>query len=300
MKTSETLKQLLVKTLGYSQEEVASLFTNEDGLEINDDAMASILERDQKRVERFQTERQTYFDNGFKKAQKETLTKFENDVREAFKIDSDKQGIDLINDIVTNKLGAGVELEEDKIKVHPLYVKTVDDFNRKVKDTEKIWQDKYNGRESEIVREKTFSTIKQKSKSIIDSLKPLLPKDATKAEKQMGFLYNELSGYEFDLQDETIIVKKDGKLYEDKHGQRIQFDDLIKGIASGIWDFEVGTPKKGSGNDNNDGAGAGAMNHKITSTKEFTDMVSKATTGEERIALKKSYETAKANGELKD
>ena len=68
-----TVKELFTgfctKTLKMSADEVAGLFVKPDADELIPDALDKLLAKDATRVQEFTTERQTYFDNGYKKAQ---------------------------------------------------------------------------------------------------------------------------------------------------------------------------------------------------------------------------------------
>ncbi len=259
----EELKKIyhafLAKTLNLTEAEVASLlYANDDGTEIKPDALAQLIAKDATRVERFKTERQTFFDNGYKKAQKEALTSIEKELKEKFALASDKQGVELVEEIVSTALGKGVQMDEDKVKVHPAFIKEMNTLKAQLKEANATWEKKYNDRETSITKEKTFDSIKSKTRQLIESMKPVMPKDAAKAEKQWQLFLNDLAGYEFSVTDDTISILKEGKVLEDKHGNRINFDAFIKEAAP--WEFESGTSKSSAGNDNNGGAGTGATN----------------------------------------
>src|SRR3982751_3139434 len=64
------------------------------------------------------------FQDGYAKAKKEEREKFEAEIREKFGIDTDKNGIELIEALVAEKSGAaggGGDLNEEKVEAHPLY-----------------------------------------------------------------------------------------------------------------------------------------------------------------------------------
>lgn len=298
----EFLIAFLGKTLNLSPDEVASLlFANDDGTELKPGAVDAILLKDTARVQKFKDEQKTFFDNGYKKAQKEALGGLEKTLKEQFQIDSDKQGIELVQAIIDQRLGQGVQLDEDKIKVHPLFTKTVNELNKKIKDTETTWETKYNTRDKEISREKAFASVRSKAKAIIEGMKPILPKDQAKAERQLEWFFKELGQLEFENQDDTIIIMKDGKLLEDSHGNRRNFDALVKDMAGSYWEFEQGQQRQGAGNGNQgQGAGQGQGSGQKKDVKapkdkaEYVKMIASAKDAEERIAIDDAWQTAQA------
>jgi len=288
------------KTLNITDDEVAALlFENADEGTIKDGALESLLAKDSNRIQKFKDERQTYYDNGFKKAQKESLSKLEEQIKETFEISSDAKGIDLIQEIVNTKVSSTENFDEEKVKVHPLFTKTVNELTKKIKDTEGIWEQKFDAREKDLAKQNTFQDIKNKARLLLENLKPILPSDSTKADKQLSFFYNELNGFEFENQDGTIIIMKDGKLLEDKHGNRINFDAFIKDNAATIWDFQTGTAKTGTGN-GKDGKTKDAIEGQGQDIKapkdkaEFSRMIAEAKTSEERIAIADAFEKAQS------
>ena len=288
------------KTLNITDDEVAALlFENADEGTIKDGALENLLAKDSNRIQKFKDERQTYYDNGFKKAQKESLSKLEEQIKETFEISSDAKGIDLIQEIVNTKVSSTENFDEEKVKVHPLFTKTVNELTKKIKDTEGIWEQKFDAREKDLAKQNTFQDIKNKARLLLENLKPILPSDSTKADKQLSFFYNELNGFEFENQDGTIIIMKDGKLLEDKHGNRINFDAFIKDNAATIWDFQTGTAKTGTGN-GKDGKTKDAIEGQGQDIKapkdkaEFSRMIAEAKTSEERIAIADAFEKAQS------
>jgi hypothetical protein len=288
------------KTLNLTADEVATLlFENVDEGTIKADALDNLLNKDTSRIQKFKDERQVYHDNGYKKAQKEALTKLEEQIKEAFEISSESKGIDLIQEIVNTKVSSTEGLAEEKVKVHPTFTKTVNELNKKIKETESAWKDKYEAREKDLSKQNAFQGVKTKAKNILENLKPILPSDNTKAEKQLTWFFQELGQFEFDDQDGTILIMKDGKLLEDGHGNRINFDSFIKDKAASIWDFQQGTKKEGTGN-GKDGKAlpadkAGSSTIKAPKDKtEFARMIAEAKTPEERVEISEVWEKAQS------
>lgn len=298
MTHKEFLTAFLGRTLNIPADKVASLL-NDDGTEIKPEALTELLALDATRVQNFKTENQTYFDNGFKKAEKEAFTKREKEIKEKYGITSDKIGLELIEEIITAKAGAKVELEEDKVKLHPAFVTMQDQLNKKIRETETTWKEKYEGYEKTIAKEKTFEKVFKDAETELAGLKPILPKDAAKAAAQKGWFKDRLNKYGYVNQNgTTVITDENGKALEDGHGNRITFKALVQQIANEYWEFEDGTERGGSGGDN-DAGGKGTKGTPYkgkvpTSEAEYSAAFSQCKNAEERIALTDAWEAKQA------
>src|SRR6478736_2638624 len=106
MKADE--KKLLIeffgKTLNLTAEDVAPIFeTKGDDEELKSDALSVLLKHDAARVTKLKgdvaTIEKDQFDKGYKKAEAVVLQKLEKDVKEKFGVSSDKQGLELFEEI---------------------------------------------------------------------------------------------------------------------------------------------------------------------------------------------------------
>jgi hypothetical protein len=294
------LQAFFGKTLNLTAEDVAPIFeTKGDDEELKEDALKFLLGHDATRIKTIKdevaTSEKTGFDKGYKKAQAEVLPGLEKKIKEKFNIDSDKQGLELIEELVAAKANANV-LEEDKVKVHPAFLKREKELLKQIEDEKTALEKKFKDREDEIANEKTFSEIVGLSDKTLEALKPVLPKDAEKAKNQKQLLINELKGFKYEKQgDQIVILNADGKRLEDDHGKPVSFDSLIKNTASKYWDFEVNQQRQGSGanNDNQNNGNAASNTYKgtvPTNDAEFTKAFNAASSKEERVAMLNAYE----------
>jgi uncharacterized membrane protein YheB (UPF0754 family) len=254
----EFVTTLVGKTLNTPAAEAASLLfeIKEDGSgDLKDTALQALLDKDSARIQKIKDEGKTLFDNGYKKAQGEALTKFEKDLKEKFGITTDKQGVELIELVVTEKLKSqGGELDDEKIKRSSAYLAMVDKLTKEKADAVKAETDKFNELQTSIQRESTFSEISKAAEKIINELNPILPESKEKANAQINRLIKELgSEYSFEIKDGKTIVLKDGKVLEDKHGHMVDFKEIVKSKASEVWDFKQGQQRQSAGNNNNAG-----------------------------------------------
>lgn len=247
----ELLTGLLSAAYQMDETGVASLY-NEDG-SLKDDALDTLKKVDADRVTKSKPDTKKFFDDGYKKATSESLTKYEQNIQEAFKIKSDKKGIELISEIISAQSKAnGQELNEDAIKKHPLYISTVDRLSKEKEDSVKIESEKLIKFQTEIQKEKVFTAVSSKAMDIFNSLKPVLSQDPIKAKNQLIDFAEKLKTFEYDMQGDQIVVLKDGKVLEDSHGHRILFEKVVKDTAERYYDFHIVDPKKTPSNNTDD------------------------------------------------
>lgn len=247
MEVKEFLNGVLSKTLNMDEAGVASLF-NEDGT-IKDESVSQVLKLDVERIAGIKPDTKKYFDDGYKKAQSEILSKRDKELVEKFGIKSDKIGVELVNEIVAEQIKkAGVDLNDEAVKKHPLFISTVDKLSKEKEEAIAAESNKLIEFQKELKGKETFSNVAKNAISIFENLKPVLPTDSKKAENQKALLIDKLSTYQYDIQGDKIIVLQDGKVKEDEHGNRIPFDKIVKDTADMYFEFHKTEPKSAPGN----------------------------------------------------
>lgn len=257
---------LLSKAYNFDNGKIAELFKDGE-TELSEDQQKEILqkllEEDAKRVEAIKKSVDTKpaFQDGFKKAQGEILTKFEKDLKEKFGLESDKMGLELVEELVSKKSegGQGGDLTEDAIKRSKVFQDMESNLKKQIKQTETDYQAKINEIQDGYKAEQTFSNVSQKALQIFNGLNPILPQNKTVADNQVKFFVNSLKDFKFDVQDERIVVMdKDGKVLEDGHGNSRSFEDIVKETASGLFEFKANNGGSGSGNGGQGQGGSGS------------------------------------------
>ena len=290
------------KTIGTPASEAASLLfeLKEDGSgELKAEALPELLKKDADRVKIFKDAETKAHDKGFNKAKGEALTKFESDLKEKYGISTDKQGVDLIETIVSEKVKSqGGELDDEKIKRSSLYLNTVDKLTKEKTEAVALEAKKYTDLENSIKKETTFKSVAQRIQGALDELKPILPEGKlpdgkTKAQIQIERFIKDLgSEFEFEEKDGKLLIIKDGKVQEDNHGHMIDFKELVKERASTLWDFHQGESRQGTGNNNDQGGAAGGQGYtgkKPSNDEEYLKMIDEAKTEEEKINITKAF-----------
>jgi hypothetical protein len=306
----DELKQFVIgflaKTLNKSADEVSSLLIikgADDKEVLNKDALSRFLDLDKSRISAIETaaktdEKATY-DKGYKKAQAETMSKFEQDIKEKYSITEDKKGLELVDAIINSKV-SGAELEDEKVIRSKRYL---DDLNKLKQEKEaaiKAEQKKYQDRETELVEKETFGIVSKHAFTLLDKLGALWPEEEELANNWKG-IFNERispsSGYKFEVKEDgktIIVLKKEGDEYKtllDEHKHPVSFEKFIEKTAGSIIKFKQGDKKEGTGN-SNDESGTGDKGYKGPKPKdeaEYQKMIAEAKDEDMKIAITKSW-----------
>jgi len=270
---------LLSRAYNMDSGKIAELFKDgetELSEEQQTEILNKILEADTQRVENIKKNIDTkpFFQDGFKKAQSEVLSKFEADLKTKYGVESDKMGQDLVDFIVqekTKKTG-GNGNSEDEIKRSKPYL-----------DLEQKWQTDYNKLKTDLEAEKNeivngykkqevFSNVSQKAMTIFNGLNPVLPTNKQVADNQVNNFMNSLKNFDFDIQgDRIVVMDKEGKVVQDGHGNSRSFEDIVKTEASGLFEFRKNNGGSGSGNEGGQG-GSGGGSGTIEIPKTFEEL----------------------------
>ena len=257
---------LLSKAYNYDNGKIAELFKDGE-TELSEqqqtEILNKILEIDAQRVENIKksVDKKDAFQDGFKKAKSEVLTDFEKGLKEKFGIESDKTGLELVEEVVSKKSegGQGGDVTEDAIKRSKVFQDMESNLKKQVTTVKTEYETKINEIQDGYKAEQTFSNVSQKALQIFNGLNPILPQNKTVADNQVKFFVNTLKDFKFDVQDERIVVMdKDGKVLEDGHGNSRSFEDIVKETASGLFEFKANNGGSGSGNGGQGQGGSGS------------------------------------------
>lgn len=257
---------LLSKAYNFDNGKIAELFKDgetELSEEQQTEILNKILEIDAQRVENIKksVDKKDAFQDGFKKAKSEVLTDFEKGLKEKFGIESDKTGLELVEEVVSKKSegGQGGDVTEDAIKRSKVFQDMESNLKKQITTVKTEYETKINEIQDGYKAEQTFSNVSQKALQIFNGLNPILPQNKTVADNQVKFFVNSLKDFKFDVQDERIVVMdKDGKVLEDGHGNSRSFEDIVKETASGLFEFKANNGGSGSGNGGQGQGGSGS------------------------------------------
>lgn len=305
MTETELLTAYLAKTLNVAESELSQLVQNDsDEGGIKEDALQNLLKLDEGRVAKLKgttdpVKLKEINDNFYKKGIKEGLEGFEKQVKEKFAFETELKGVELLTALVDANKGTGKpeQLTDDDVKRHKLYQDLMQDSKSKVAEVEEKWKGELEAVKSNYQREAVFSKVKDKAMSLVTARKPILPKDAVKAQNQLNLVLDKLNSNKFDIQgDRFLVMDADGKVLEDNHGHTVNFNDYVHSIADNFLEFEeaqqrssTGAGAAGSGT-GPDGKGAKKWNGATPKTEdEYMEAIKGAKTPEERKAITTAY-----------
>jgi hypothetical protein len=289
---SKDLIGVLVDTLNKTEVEVASLF-NEDGT-MKPEAKTTILEWDSERVKLLKSgTTKTAFDDGYKKAQSETMSKFETDLKTKTGFKSDKKGVDLVLDYVAAQKPVDV-VTDDVVKKHPLYLTLQEQSQVSIDAAKTEGETKLKQFQSEISKKESFKTVEQKALEIFHAQKPILSKDPIRAKAQEKLFIDQLKGFDYEIQGDRIVVLRDGKVFENNQGHAVAFEKLIKDTTTTNFDLHTVDPKSTPGHKNNPDPNK-TFNFEVPKTDDdYAKIMSDPSKSlEERLAIDEAFSKSK-------
>lgn len=273
----KVLEGFLSKTLKIDTEDMAGLY-NEAG-ELQNLTVAS--EADVARIKKIREESASQYKRGIK----EGASKIEKELKDKYEIDSDSEGIELVDFIITKKVEEVKGAGGDDITKHPDYIKLQVETDKLLKSKDKEWQKKLDEREADFNRKAVFGRVKDRALAELDNLKPILPEDARKAQRWREKFVDEIGQFEYQEADDSIVVLREGKPVQDSHGYGVSFPDHIRSIAGDLFEFQASDQRDNTGNKTNPTKPTGA----IKSHSDYIDAMKKAKTPQERVQIMKSY-----------
>ena len=275
------LEGFLSKTLKIDTEELASLYN--DAGELVDLTVAEKADAD--RIKKLKGDGTDQYKRGIK----EGATKIEKAVKDKYGFDSELEGVELIDFLVTEKI-TEVKGTSDDITKHPEFLKHQHEWEKQLKVKEKEWQQKVEDKEREFQKRSVMSKIEKRALDELDRLRPILPEDAKKAQRWREKYIEEFRVFDYQEKDGDFIMIKDGEPVKDSHGHMITFEDFARDTAGGYFDFKAADDRSSSGNKNE------PSKPPVKPPKdgqEYFDQLKAAKTPEERLAIKVSYENSK-------
>lgn len=275
------LEGFLSKTLKIDTEDMASLYN--DAGELTDLSVAERVDAD--RVKKLKAENADQYKRGVK----EGALKIEKAVKEKYAADSDLEGVELIDFIITDKITEAKGSTEDITK-HPEFLKHQHEWEKQLKAKDKELQAKIEEKEREFNKKTVLSKIEKRALDKLDEMRPILPEDAKKAQRWKDKYLEEFRTFDYQEKDGDFIMLKDGEPVKDSHGHMVTFDDFARDTAGGYFDFQAADDRSSSGNKTSQNK---PPVKPPTSDDELYQRMKDAKTPEERIAIKESYEKFK-------
>lgn len=248
----------LANKLGVKEEaqvtELKSLIENKTDEELDREAIVSFFNKAVNKKVEVVTKNAAFdknkADEEYKKAERKFKKQTEDRLKELFGLENSEATTleDLLVEAAATKVKTGKDgLQEDAVKTHPLYLsleKRLKDETRRL-ETEK--EEAIANITDQHNQEKVFGTVSEKALNLFNSWKPVLSEDAAKAANQRSLAISKLkdTGHKFEIvNDEIIIIGKDGKRLEDEAANTIEFEAFFKSLVEPVFDFEVTERRK--------------------------------------------------------
>lgn len=247
----KTLLAALATISGASTEELTAKLLSDDA-DTADIAseLAAVLTTHKDKVK---AQKATDNSDGYKKAQREVLSKLEGDAKTKYGLTTDKTGLELIDEIVAAKAGSPENIAEDVVKRSAAYLSLEKSVNDKVTEATKAADQKLTDLQTSYTRREQFDTVKAKALAEFDKLNPVLPTDPTAAGKRRERFVKDLEqGTNFELTQagDVLLLDAAGKRREDAHGNPVKFSDHVKTLADELgFEYKVASDRNSPGND---------------------------------------------------
>ena len=270
----KTLNEFLSKTLKIGTEDLATLYNEAGdltGLQIAYDA-------DAYRVKKQSEDRTSQYNRGLKEAS----LKLEKELKSKYDVESELQGVELIDSIVLSKVEETKGATKD-ISKHPEMLKARLEWEKEQKNRDLDWQKKLEAKDTEFAQEKLRDTVRTKGLQYLDEFNPILNPDPVKASQWKQVYLNELLSAKFKPADgsDPIPVGEDDQPLKDPHGYARKLKEFAKDIADKYFDYRKAEERSSAGNKDS----AGATNLPKDEDSAYTELKDPNITPERRIVI---------------
>ena len=273
---SKILNEFLSKTLKIDAEDLATLYNEAGdltGLQIAYDA-------DALRIKKQNEDRTSQYNRGLKEASQ----KLEKELKSKYEVESELQGVELVDSIVLSKVEETKGSTKD-ISKHPEMLKARADWEKEQKKRDEGWQEKLEAKDKEFTKTMLQTKCVAKGIMLLDELKPILPEEPYKAAQWKQVFINDLVSNNFQEHDnDFIVLDKEGNPLKDAHGYDRKFKEFHKEIADKYFSYQKAEDRSSSGNKDSTGATPGMPKNIDEAEKELRNP---NITPERRIVLTK-------------
>lgn len=231
---------------------VVDLLNESDENVTEDTIQTAIVQLDSARIAKLNQGKpgQTYQD-GYKKGKSESLTNLEKELKGIYGIESEKTGAELVADIIAGNTQTteGTKLTDDDVKKHPVFLQMQRLLKQEKDAAIAAAKTEVETIQKQHTAEKVFESVKAKALKKLAGLNPILPENAEIASNLQEVYASSFKDYDYQLDGENVIVlKKDGTIAVDAHGNNIELDDLATANASKFFVFQKNNGGNNSGN----------------------------------------------------
>jgi hypothetical protein len=280
-KEKTLLNDSLLKLFKIDQETLASLYN--DAGELVD--FSAILDADTSRVKKFKSDS----DSQYKRGIKEGASKIESALKEKYELDSELQGVELVDSILAKQLEEVKSSGTKDITKHPDYIKLQVEYDKKLKDKDRELEVKLTEKDKEFANVRLFEKVREKALTSLTSRNPILPADPVKAQNWKNTYLEDLKKGKYQEGDngQIIVLDQEGNAMKNAHGHTVSFDEFEREIADRYFEYPKSTDRSSAGNK----ATKGTDNISAPRTQEEFEARLKdpSITPKERVELVKNF-----------
>lgn len=239
---NKKLRSVAGTILNKTDEEIASLYLNEDGV-VNENFESDLSKIHSDNIQEIRDLNKTRFDDGYKKANSEVLSKAESDINTHFKFEGSGSLVERVSEIIRIERENAVKGVGDKVvteadvKKHPLYTGLQDGYDELKTDSEK----QLNQYKSQVEADKVQSQVIGMVTVEVEKLKPIFNKDTNIAANQKADIIAKVASGSWGIVEGVLTpFDKDGVPARSKHNHPLKTADLIKAQVESFYDLNQG------------------------------------------------------------
>ena len=266
--------KLATKITGKTEQEIQEKLFNGDDL--NEDAADVLLSELETKISKAKGDQTESFNKGYAKAE----AKFKGEAERKF---AESTGLDIedgetIETLIEKYKEANkpkkAAMPDDEVKKHPLY---------RALEKERVPKSEFDRVNAEFeqykaqsARREVLGAVKPKVWSVVAGMNPILPKEQKVSETIKSAFLSNFDNYDYQVENDEILVVKDGKRIEDKLGNPLKFDDFVKSEATNYFEFMAQPARGGAGNGSGATPSGGALSIPMPKTvEEFNEQRAK-------------------------
>jgi hypothetical protein len=229
------------------------------------------------------------FDDGFKRGEAKVSERFEKKLRDAFGVEEKLSGDELIKTIAANKDKAPKEITKDAVERMPWYQEEQETKEKAHKEELKKIKQEHEDFKGQVSRKERLSEMRRRATPLIEELNLNLSSDPARRQAQLEVIWEKLEAHDYDINDDRVMVLKDGKVLKDKMDNTIKFDEFVTGTATKFYDPKESKERESPGvkTPPKEGEKSKGWKGEVPKTKEDIEraLVNDELPAEERMAL---------------
>ena len=299
MDYKQILTDYLSKTLGKTDAEITAILHKkaDDGTlteEISDSALTDLEAAHAEHIEAAPADKlKAEYNRGHKEGTFSAKSKAQERIEKIHGIKA--KTLEEAEDLLATKAAQDASTE-DKVKTHPIYLNKVSELEAQLETVKAEGETKLQEVESRAARKERFSSNIQKIEAAMAEAGVVMPVNPTAAATLKRVFLEQIQQFDFDAKETgTYLLKADGTLEKDKHGNPVKLESYVKEKAAEYFDIQKQPARQSPGNDNpGDNPPAAAWRESIPADTSTVDEWLQTVPAAEQGEAMKAFQTARA------